>query len=158
MKNRLKRINQISMSVLTYLSVLTFDYIKTKENILALGNFLDLKAIFAAIIVFLLVTWIYYSAKVYVKQINKEMVSAIENRYKAFTESFSSWFLYTSAISEIVNEKIIKQMPEEEQAKILHEGKFLIDYLDRFGFDEKVKDEMKRMYHEDELKKLNKNE
>jgi len=44
------------------------------------------------------------------KKINvKNLIEKIEKRYKAYTDSFSSWFLYTAAISAIVKEKIIKQ-------------------------------------------------
>ncbi len=141
----------INSIVTTFIAYYTFFKIDGGINTFKTMNW---TALIFAIIAGGVCLWFHFTIVWIVKAETKGLIEKIEKRYKAYTDSFSSWFLYTAAISAIVNEKIIKQMTEEEQAKILYDGKFLIDYLERFGFSEKVKDEMKKMYHEDELKKL----
>lgn len=151
----LKLINTICISVATYLTLFFVDFKTMKEGLIISVDFFQLKYLIASIIAGLIVLWIYYSIKVYIKQIIKESIEKVDDSYKKYSESFSSFFIYDSIINTIVDKKIIKNMSEEELANILSEGKFLIKDLTRFGFNKEVIKRVIRKYHEGEIKKLN---
>jgi hypothetical protein len=151
MKKITKTLSTINTLVLSIVGYYTFFKIDGGEKIF---ENMDWKALIIAVFLGGFCLWAHFSIVWIVKAETKGLVKEIEDRYKAYTDSFSSWFIYTSAISRIVQEKITNKMTEDELAKILYEGKFIADDLVRFGFSESVSNKIKTMYHEDELKRL----
>lgn len=159
-------LHSIFQTIIFWLTWRYVDYGQAKQFIMEdvkqiemfFDNFFQLKYIIVSAVLFLSLWGFYFIVMYIVKHTINETIKGIDNKYKNYSDAFSSYFIYDSIINKIVDEKIIKNMSEEELAEILHEGKFLIKDLDRFGFDKEVIKRVTRKYYEAKIKKLNNNE
>src|SRR5271169_1741188 len=101
-------VNSIAITIITY-----YTFFKIDDGV-KIFKTMNWSALIIAFIVGGISVWLHFSIRWIVKAETKGLIEEIENRYKAYTDSFSSWFIYTSAISRIVHEKIISTMTEDE--------------------------------------------
>lgn len=116
---------------------------------------MDWKALIIAIAAGGFVAWLHICIVIIVKAETKGIVKKVEERYKAYSDAFSAWFIYTSFISKIVHAKTISTMTDDELAKIFLGEDFLVKNLEKYGFPKETKDQIMIMYHQQEIDNLN---
>ena len=163
MKNIIRILFQITLKLYGMFQisiiVLTWRYVDYKDALPLMAEdvnnlkkyfdcLLDMKYIVVAIVLFISMLLLFEKIKQIVKTTINKSIDKVDSRHESYSDSFSSFFIYDSIINKIVDEKIIKNMSEEELANILFEGKFLIKDLTRLRFDKEVIKRIIRTSHE----------
>ena len=158
MKKVIKWINSTIFYSITHLTYWFVDFKPMKENInnMELQDFFKLKYFVAGAIAFFFVLWIYYSAKVYIQKVNNEMIDKIEDKYKAFTEVFSKFMIYSSITNKLVRDIVLPKMKDEELADLLFDKRYFLDELKKYGINEKAIKLIELKYLEEKIEEIKK--